>query len=1166
MALIGNETQQVGDRIRYHVDCPWLHVDARLSGVQATVDAGTAVVDGVAVDAERTGFYYFLSNGTLGDAFNVIFAQTTSRGEIRYDHITFTITTNGGPVPTISNNQGLMLSIIGPTGPTGYGPTGPSGGPTGATGPGLTGPTGAGATGPTGPTGFNGSLGGTGPTGNTGPTGLGATGPTGATGVTGPQGLQGLQGIPGNDGLDGADGQDSYVPGPQGATGATGPTGATGAGATGPTGVTGPTGQTGTTGAGATGPTGATGVTGPQGLQGVQGKPGEDGIDGADGQDSYVPGPQGVTGATGPTGATGAGATGPTGYTGNTGPTGATGAGATGPTGATGYTGLQGPQGIPGNDGLDGADGQDSYVPGPQGSTGPTGVTGATGFGATGPTGVTGPTGPTGNTGSTGATGVTGPTGIQTFLPILLMEGNDGADADFIPGTQGPAGATGPAGAAAQPFIMLMEGNDGTDGDTVFNSAGAPNPFIDTTMINGIDVWGHSWVENPLTGTAQSSLTNTTGELFSRMFSSAVYTPQAQYVLHARSGSQITGVGRAASHFARVLSEISRTRQVGPFTRAGNAHLFCYGINDIGNNSAANQALVRSTMVDIMTVCISKCRASAIYANGTNFAFGTNFGAASNTAADWTSGNNVKQCTVVDSAGSSTITFTIPLGYKGEPICFALGGLQAGSLVVTWGGTAGVTGTTTLSNRSINSNSIVPMRITNLTAKNAGQTITCAVTTISGSTFYFDGCWIEAFKAPPVLVCNVPRLPQRTMNWTSGSGVTSGVNTSFTDATAAFQSTGGWVDTGATITELDAQGAFTGNTNTISSVTNATTVVLGTNAAAAKSNIQYSFTRILNGYASSLYWTTNTNFTGATVASHAAADADITNWNASLAGVVALFDSMVQIVDLDAAVGSDINVPSNAYTFWDQDGGHMNPLGNMACAVACVQAAQKLRYPTTDFPMPYLQNSACPVYEVGPYRRPVKSGQIFLPDGAIIGAVANLYTAVAGDCFAFPFMVTEQSVKWTTTLMDQANAGNTVLRVGIYDDVAGLGGMTGYPQCLIQDSGNFTCSAAAAVQTVATMNRVAYPGLNWLVVCIQTIGGTPSTFYTMYGAALTLPGWNGLHLATAANALQPICWKAASVAAGALPTIFPSGAVMAGVNANQTANAAPVVGITQSVQ
>lgn len=119
--LVGKKIQAVGDRIRYHLDCStWLAIDEgeSLSAVTATIDSGPAICDGIVVDGDRLGFHYFVSNGSLDDQFNVIFEQTTSRGQVRYDHVQFNIVTNGG-FASANVQAELMISIVGPTGPTG---------------------------------------------------------------------------------------------------------------------------------------------------------------------------------------------------------------------------------------------------------------------------------------------------------------------------------------------------------------------------------------------------------------------------------------------------------------------------------------------------------------------------------------------------------------------------------------------------------------------------------------------------------------------------------------------------------------------------------------------------------------------------------------------------------------------------------------------------------------------------------------------------------------------------------------------------------------------------------------------------------------------------------------------------------------------------------------
>lgn len=156
MGVLKKFIQTTGDRSRHEFRATWLRPGEALVSVSYTVDQGSATVE----DASFTtnSFWFFLNGGDLGDQFNVIVCQTTSLGQIRYDHLEVFVETNGGPT-IIGGHTGLLLSLVGPPGPTGVsGPTGPLG------------------TGPTGPAGSTSSTGATGPTGPAGPTGPGSGG------------------------------------------------------------------------------------------------------------------------------------------------------------------------------------------------------------------------------------------------------------------------------------------------------------------------------------------------------------------------------------------------------------------------------------------------------------------------------------------------------------------------------------------------------------------------------------------------------------------------------------------------------------------------------------------------------------------------------------------------------------------------------------------------------------------------------------------------------------------------------------------------------------------------------------------------------------------------------------------------------------------------------
>jgi len=691
-------------------------------------------------------------------------------------------------------------------------------------------------------------------------------------------------------------------------------------------------------------------------------------------------------------------------------------------------------------------------------------------------------------------------------------------------------------------------------------------------QVNGLELWGHSYFDNNSLGSGPTAIwTNETSNP-GQIYAASIGLDMRKVNNHAVVGAQLVGLGRASGaygggDFARVLGEIYRSKQSWPFSRSGNAHILCYGINDLGNYTVAQitgSPGVYTTAVNILTVLISKMRSAAIYNGngGANLAYSGTWAAPSG-ATDYTSGYGWATSTT-----GGTFTFTIPYGYQGEPICFSMVGYNSSNaLSVAWSGTAGVTGTTTLNSCAVNAESIVPFRITTLSAKNAGQTIIGTIT-LSSQTFILDSVWIEAFKPVPVLVCNTPRLPCKIVNIYSGSGVTAGGTTAFTDASGNFSSTGSfgvYNDVGAIITEIDAQGALTGNTATVASVTNATTLVLTANTAAAKTAIQYTIGRNFLGYPS--YGSTNLAFYQATAANHSAADAQVVQWNTQVVNaVVALFDSMVQVVDLDAAIGADANLPSNVYSWFACDALHPNDLGSQRCALAIWQAVSKLKAPSTDVQnFGLLQIPSVSAYLGSPYRRIINSGQLFFPDGAQLDVVANLYTAVVGDCFAYPFMITESGVYPSAVKMEQISAGNSVLVAAWYDDLGAVNGPSGYPVNMRWQLGNYTMNGSAnSVNTVGTFYRNWHPGLQWLVIIIQSLGTTTSTFRTMYGPCPQLPSWTG----SAGSIVRPVAWYKSGVATGAPPEIFPTGAVLNGCGAGTFASAssAPVVGLQLSIQ
>lgn len=658
---------------------------------------------------------------------------------------------------------------------------------------------------------------------------------------------------------------------------------------------------------------------------------------------------------------------------------------------------------------------------------------------------------------------------------------------------------------------------------------------------NFLEVFGHSFFNQPVgTGAAVTSITtDQTGEMINILGSALNITPSSMRN-HAVTSSVLSQPGRNQCGFARILADIQRKRKTYPFVRSGGMYLGCWGINDIGHNGTGGN--VQARFKDSLRAFISRARSSATYlaASGAPWTFGSNFTAAAATFVNQTSGAAIR-ATAIDSAGTSTATFTIPIGYKGEPIGFAVlcsQGATGGD--ITWGGTvsgtSGIIGTVTSTDSGgVGSNyGLITKRFTaaanGLSAKNAGQTITLKVTRVSASgEVIVDSAWIEASKPDPVIVCNQPRLPARKYTLAFGDVSTTSASTTITSNIAAFATAS---DVGNAITETDAQGAFTAG-KTIASVTNATTAVLSAAAAATKTNVEVTLDRTLVGYTQ---YSVNTNFANATVASHAAADADVVTLNSWISSVVGEFDSMVQIADFDAAIGADANLPSNVYTYFALvDGLHPNELGNMKCANAIFDAIELLKA-SDPVALSNLELPGIPAPTPAAMRRPHRTGHYWTAEFGGVGTATALSTA--GVMWAIPIPVTEPAERWNQIALYQTTAPTTSggnVRAGIYDDV----GWDGYPQTLVNEvngASAFAMGTSIGMKSIGFFGWNIRPSLYWLVLKVDSLGTTASTVSFLNGPNPLMP----IVMSGGTTGGNYIGYQVTGLSAGALPQTFPT--------------------------
>lgn len=259
-------------------------------------------------------------------------------------------------------------------------------------------------------------------------------------------------------------------------------------------------------------------------------------------------------------------------------------------------------------------------------------------------------------------------------------------------------------------------------------------------------------------------------------------------------------------------------------------------------------------------------------------------------------------------------------------------------------------------------------------------------------------------------------------------------------------------------------------------------------------------------------------------------DTDVANLNSDIASVVAEFDSMVQIADLDGAIGGDA-------TLLASDGIHPNELGAAKAADAVLAAVRRLS-PTgpgvaTNF------NVASP--RSGGIIKPRISGRWYTTE---YRAAGSNYTPVVGHAFAIPFVVCQGRERYIRMGMRLATAGSVAgtIRWGVYDDV----GWSGYPQCLVIEP-SASGGALSVGTTVGLVQNPASgsgslaqaldPGLYWLSMLVVT-AGTGQAYETLAGPVpLIMPQLD----ATAAR-ITPVGWQLTGQTTTALSNVFTAGA------------------------
>jgi hypothetical protein len=268
----------------------------------------------------------------------------------------------------------------------------------------------------------------------------------------------------------------------------------------------------------------------------------------------------------------------------------------------------------------------------------------------------------------------------------------------------------------------------------------------------------------------------------------------------------------------------------------------------------------------------------------------------------------------------------------------------------------------------------------------------------------------------------------------------------------------------------------------------------------------------------------------------ASRDQDVVDLNSNLTSLVAEFDSMVQIADVDSIMNKQAS-------FYFSDGLHPNEFGAAAIVDAIADARKRLRptnaFKTRNFNVPAPRSSAV--------RKPRRSGLWYTADNVPEPTTtAVMSIGSVGDLWAIPVIVSEATEFWNRLTIETSTTATTgaTIRWGIYDDV----GWSGYPQEIVAEptAASGPLSTGTTIATVqsptggnGSFQTVMDPGLYWLSLLVVTVGSTPS-IRALEGPNGVMPNASSVGAMPQTLAAVTNAYKATGVATTAMPTSWPS--------------------------
>jgi lysophospholipase L1-like esterase len=258
-------------------------------------------------------------------------------------------------------------------------------------------------------------------------------------------------------------------------------------------------------------------------------------------------------------------------------------------------------------------------------------------------------------------------------------------------------------------------------------------------------------------------------------------------------------------------------------------------------------------------------------------------------------------------------------------------------------------------------------------------------------------------------------------------------------------------------------------------------------------------------------------------------DADVASWNTALTEVQAEFDSMVQIADCASALnpvtglfGSD-NLHPNEYGAARQVDAIMDAIGRLVPTTVLGRSA----------------SMAPPAILAAADRRP--HVMLGWHTGQATDGGATFITAVAGNMFAFPFVISESYDRYDTMAIKLGTAvltASTIVQLAVYNDVD----WSGYPQRQVGVWGGSGLNCGTTASATLTVSSVWEPdqGLFWLTFKVMSIGTTAANFRRLIGPEPHMPM---ISTTGDLSAGQAAGWQLTGQGVtSAMPSLFPAGA------------------------